>query len=164
MSHIAITSGAQADVVDPTAVSDRPAVSRPDAKDAAFLGLSRQTRVLSLLLAVVVMSLADLGMTLTHLTTIGMLEANPIARWIMQLQSPTLLVLWKLATLGVAGAILLKARRLACGEIAAWICTAILLWLMIRWSVYLDHIALLGSADLHAIAEGRLHTFVAVRP
>jgi hypothetical protein len=110
------------------------------------------------------MSLADLVMTLTHLTTIGMLEANPIARWIMQMQSPSLLVLWKVGTLGVAVAILLRARRLTCGEIAAWICAAVLLWLMVRWSVYLDHIDLLASADLRMVAEDSLTTFVAVDP
>jgi len=154
MSQVAISPRTEAEVIEPAGPG--PA--------AMFLGLSRETRVLSLILAIAVMSLADLGMTLTHLTTIGMLEANPIARWIMQMQSPALLILWKLGTLGIASAILLKARRLTCGEVAAWICAAVLLWLMVRWSVYLDHIALIGSADLHMIAEGRLHTFVAVHP
>ena len=156
MSQVAIAPPAEDEAISST--GPRRVAS------AMFLGLSRETRVLSLLLAIAVMSLADLGMTLTHLTTIGMLEANPIARWIMEMQSPTLLVLWKLGTLGIASAILLKARRLTCGEVAAWICAAVLLWLMVRWSIYLDHIALLGSADLHAIADGRLHTFVAVHP
>jgi hypothetical protein len=158
MSDMAIAAG------DVQLAQGVEATEPKPAKSAVILGLSRETRVVSLILAVCAMSLADLVMTLTHLTTIGMLEANPIARWIMQMQSPSLLVLWKVGTLGVAVAILLRARRLTCGEIAAWICAAVLLWLMVRWSVYLDHIDLLASADLRMVAEDSLTTFVAVDP
>jgi hypothetical protein len=35
---------------------------------------------------------------------------------------------------------------------------------MVRWSVYLDHIDLLASADLRMVAEDSLTTFVAVDP
>lgn len=93
------------------------------------------------------MSLADLAMTLTHASTIGFAEANPIARALMDTGSATPVTLWKLGSLVVAFGILFYLRRTRIAELAAWLVVAILGWLMLRWSVYNDHVQLL-SAEL----------------
>ena len=43
----------------------------------------RSRRVILLIVGIVVLSLADLIVTLWHLTSVGMAEANPIAAWII---------------------------------------------------------------------------------
>src|SRR6266478_4968970 len=63
----------------------------------------RSCRVIALLVAVVLMSLGDLHITLTYLTSVGMSEGNPLARWVMGYNNPGLLVAWKLAPGGAAG-------------------------------------------------------------
>jgi uncharacterized membrane protein YhfC len=96
----------------------------------------RPCRVIALLTAVVLFSLADLYMTLTHLLHFGMLEANPVARKIMQLGSPATLILWKLVTVGIAVGILFWARRRWTAEWAAAFCCFVMIWLTGRWAVY----------------------------
>lgn len=94
-----------------------------------------------LLLAVVVMSLADLYMTLLHMSSFGMLEANPLARHIIERGSPALLVLWKLATIAFAAGILFAARRTRIGEGAAWVCALVMTALMCQWVHYSSHVS-----------------------
>ena len=43
----------------------------------------RSRRVILLIVGIAVLSLADLIVTLWHLTSVGMAEANPIAAWII---------------------------------------------------------------------------------
>ena len=97
----------------------------------------REVRVAALLVAVGAMSLGDLSMTITFLTHGGMIESNPIARAVMLHNSPMLLVLWKMATVGLALGILFYARRRAFAEVAAWICLGAMTWLMLHWSAYI---------------------------
>lgn len=52
----------------------------------------RSRRVISLTALIALLSLADLFMTLTFLRTVGMSEANPVARMVMSYGSPTYLV------------------------------------------------------------------------
>jgi hypothetical protein len=101
----------------------------------------RGRRVAMLLVAILLMSLGDLYMTLTHLTQAGMLEANPLARSIMAYNSPALLALWKLTSVGLAVAILFWARHRGRTEIATWFCFLVLTWLTCRWMVYSDQIS-----------------------
>jgi hypothetical protein len=96
----------------------------------------RPCRVIALLSAVILFSLADLYMTLVHLLHFGMLEANPVARAIMELGSPAALILWKLITVGVAVGILFGARRRWTAEWAAAFCCFVMVWLTGRWAVY----------------------------
>lgn len=44
----------------------------------------RSRRVIVLLAAIIVLSAADLAITLFHLKTMGMMEANPIARFLIE--------------------------------------------------------------------------------
>ncbi len=112
----------------------------------------RPLRVSCLLIAALLMSIADLLMTLTHATTIGFAEANPIARALMGSHTSMPVTVWKLGTLSVAFGILFVLRRTRTGELGAWLCVAILAWLMIQWSSYNEHIQKL-TAEL-ALGSG----------
>lgn len=107
------------------------------------------------------MSLADLAMTLTYMSSVGMLESNPIARAMMQWGGPALLVAWKLLTVGVACTILIAASRRVVGELGAVVGCALLTWLMCHWVAYIDHAHTLTPA-LAALSEGSLHDWVQV--
>lgn len=82
------------------------------------------------------MSIADLVLTLTYLTSVGLIEANPLARAIMRLGSPELLTLWKILSVGLAASILVALRRTRSGEFGAWVCAAVLVWLSGQWVLY----------------------------
>ena len=87
----------------------------------------RATRVLLLLGTALIVSVADLIMTLKFVTSVGMIEANPIARWIMKSGDATSLTIFKMAlTLASLGTIF-YFRRKRCAEIAAWIAFAVML-------------------------------------
>ncbi len=89
-----------------------------------------------LVAGVILMSLADLVLTLTYLTSTGMIEANPVARAIMRLGSPELLTVWKVLSVGVAAVILVGLRRTRAGEFGAWVCAGVLAWLSGQWMLY----------------------------
>ena len=112
----------------------------------------RAWRVVVLTLAIVVMSAVDLYITLLYVRTVGMGEANPLARWMMQHFSSDMLIWWKLFTVALACAILLAARRVRVGEAGAWICCFVLVWLCVRWMTYSDEVNSLTSV-LHTLSE-----------
>ena len=110
-----------------------------------FLALPKQTpgsargrscRVVTLIFTIVLLSMADLYITLLYLHSGGMGEANPVARWIMGHGSPSLLVAWKLGTVAVAVALFYWTRRTRTAELGAWFCVVLLTWLTIRWHAY----------------------------
>ncbi|MBX3393515.1 MAG: hypothetical protein KF787_12800 [Phycisphaeraceae bacterium] len=105
----------------------------------------RSVRVTCLVLACLAMGAADLAMTLTHARMIGFAEANPIARMLMGTGSSGPVTAWKIASMVVASGILLKIRKTRVGELGAWLSVAILLWLMVRWSAYNDHVQTLTA-------------------
>lgn len=96
----------------------------------------RGFRVLMLVATVVVLSLADLHMTLLHATTVGMAEDNPVARVMISQGDPLLLTVWKLGTVGLVGFIFVVARRRRSAEIGAWLCVGMLSFVMLRWIQY----------------------------
>lgn len=96
----------------------------------------RPRRVVVLLAAVLLMSLGDLYMTLTYLLNVGLLEGNPIARAVMVMDRPGLLIGWKVVSLGLGLGILYWARRSRNGELGAWVCFVALSWLTVHWSSY----------------------------
>lgn len=102
----------------------------------ALRRFSREGRILGVLLAIGVMAYADLDMTLAYATNIGMGEGNPVARAVMSAQSPTLVVLFKLACTIFGLAILYRFRQSRISEPAAWIMLLVMGWLMLRWSNY----------------------------
>jgi Domain of unknown function (DUF5658) len=131
-----------------------PAVAQPQARSPFTSKIwQRPSRVIALVVVVVLFSIADLYMTLTHVTSIGMLEGNPLARWIMRNLDPSAVILWKSLTLLIASAILIKLRHKPCGEVAAWICAAILVWLMFRWVGYAENLSMLTPEEMQLVME-----------
>jgi hypothetical protein len=126
-----------------------------------FLALPEQTpraaggrprRVVALILTIVLLSLADLYITLVYLHSGGMGEANPVARWIMGHGSPVLLTLWKFATVGVAVAIFFLTRHTRAAECGAWACVMMLTWLTVRWCAYSDEVQKI-TPNIHYLAD-----------
>lgn len=113
------------------AIQLRTAMLRPGA-----LCPERQLRVLLLLAALVLFSAADLWMTLLHMRSGGMMEANAVVRLVATTGSPMVLVFWKLGC--VAPFVLImysrrhrKAAELAC--LAACVLLGLVTW---RWMGY----------------------------
>lgn len=96
----------------------------------------RSTRVTILLVAVVLMSLADLDMTLSYTRSVGMAESNPIARLVIGTQSVSAVVCFKVLTSAVGVGVLFWLRRWRSAELGAWILLGVMAWLMVRWGVY----------------------------
>jgi len=111
---------------------------------------ARHHRVVALLTAVAILSLADLYMTLTHVMSVGMLEQNPVARMIMAHGSPMGLVVWKSVTVGFAIGVMFWLRRRPSAEIGALFCVGVLTWLTFRWVNYNDQVSHL-TQDLHGL-------------
>ena len=96
----------------------------------------RALRVWLLVATIIVLSVADLYMTLAHLRSAGMGEANPLARIVISYQSPLLLSAWKCACVALASLILILARFRRSGEAACWLCCLVLTALTIHWMRY----------------------------
>lgn len=90
-------------------------------------------RVMLLIAAITLMGLADLFCTLTYMTTIGLPEANPIARWLARFGTTETIVGFKLLTMALSCWCLYVGRADRRMEVCAWACAAILLGLSIHW-------------------------------
>lgn len=112
----------------------------------------RACRVWMLLAGVALISVADLIMTLTYATSVGMMEMNPIAHAIMSTGSVWLVVLWKFATAGLGIAILSRFRRHRAAEIASWLCFAGMIMLLVHWMSF--NAQIVGYADEIASLSG----------
>lgn len=119
----------------------------------------RAMRVWMLMLAIVLMSVADLYMTLAHLNSVGMGEANPIARWVISYGSPWLLVVWKFGCIGLACLIFTIARYRRSSEIACWACIGILTALILHWMSYSAEASDL-TPQMNIIASGEASNWV----
>jgi Na+/proline symporter len=120
----------------------------------AFTPEGRGARVVILLGATGIMCLGDLAMTLMYITSIGMSESNPIARAVMEHNSPAFVVVWKLATMGLGLGILFWARRTRVAEVATWVCFLVMAALCVHWlgftgtvSAFSTEYAALAAAD-----------------
>jgi hypothetical protein len=117
-------------------------------------GRGRSRRVTVLLVGILVLSIADLVITLTHLTTIGMMEANPIAAALIRAtDSSWLLGIFKTITVGVSLSVLFCLRRHIQAEIAAWLGVLILSGVALMWHSYTEEV--IGSPDL-VLAQGQV--------
>jgi hypothetical protein len=97
----------------------------------------RVRRVIVLLGAIVVLSLADLIVTLGHLKSTGMIEANPIAAYLIRVtHSPWVLAEYKCLTVGICVTLLYRLRRRAWGEVGAWCAVGILTVMALLWHTY----------------------------
>ncbi|MBK7403295.1 MAG: hypothetical protein IPJ41_01345 [Phycisphaerales bacterium] len=106
----------------------------------------RSLRVAGLVGIVLVLSLVDLLLTLIYATQIGLIEDNPLARAIMHLGGPWLVIAWKVLTVGFAAGVLIRFRRRGVAEIAAVVCAAVMTWLTVHWFAYIDTSAQLTAA------------------
>lgn len=102
----------------------------------ATLRASRHIRVVALIAAVIAMSMGDLYMTMAYLRTVGMDEANPLARLVISYGCPGALAAWKVLTLTLGMFILFRLRRTRGGELGAWCCFSMLLALTLHWADY----------------------------
>ncbi len=98
----------------------------------------RSNRVMFLSIAIIVMSLADLYLTLLFVTKTGMNEINPLARAMMEYQSPAILAFWKLGTITISIGILMFIRKQRSAEFGAWIGCIVLGLLMAHWMNYIE--------------------------
>lgn len=102
-----------------------------------FPDLARSRRVLVLILGVIALSIADLMVTLTHLRTIGMVEANPIAAYLIRTTGSALsLASFKALTVGICVVLLFHLRTRVQGEVAAWLAVLILAGMSLIWHKY----------------------------
>ncbi|MEO1130731.1 MAG: DUF5658 family protein, partial [Planctomycetota bacterium] len=113
--------------------------------------LAAARRVQLVIVAVLLMGFADLACTVIYMTHIGLLEANPLARFMIELGGLRQLVLFKLATMVVSSGCLYLARFHRTAEPMAWTCAAILLLLTIHWVNYNERIPSL-TREINIIA------------
>jgi hypothetical protein len=106
-----------------------------------FSQAARARRVTILLIATALLCLGDLALTMTYVTSMGMVESNPIARAVMTDHSPSFVVLWKLASMALGLGILFYARRTKGAEIAAWLCFLVMGALTIHWFCFAATVA-----------------------
>lgn len=118
----------------PDVVSDPSlALGRPS------LLLTRPARVFYLVLVAWLMGLADLAITMTYLTSVGMYEGNPVARFVIGLGSPAIVVAFKVGTMLVTSWIVLAQRRRWQAEMVAWIAAVVLGLLTVHWLNYIAY-------------------------
>jgi len=110
----------------------------------------RGLRVIALCVVILIISIADLELTLRFLTSGGMSEANPLARYIMGFDCQWLLGAWKVMLTSVACGTLLGLRTRLTAELGAWLCAAVMVWLAIRWGSYADYAGLAAEHMLSA--------------
>jgi hypothetical protein len=110
---------------------------------APAAGHSRRIRRMHLLLiGIVILSVLDLLLTLDHLRTNGLLEANPLVVALVEsTQSVWVLVLYKSVSVGICVGVLFSLRRHRSGEIGAWCGLAVLVGLSVLWNVYEREVA-----------------------
>ena len=118
-------------------------------------GGGRSRRVMALLGAVVLLSLGDLLVTLAYLKSVGLMEANPIAVYLIEsTQSAWVLACFKGLTVGFCATVLFCLRRHREGEIGAWCAAAILVFTALQWHQYAqsvdgpEAVRLAGASDL----------------
>ena len=112
----------------------------------------RAERVTWLLAGVVGLSMADLFLTISYLTSVGMSEGNPIAVWLLHTtDSVWPLVLYKLATVTVCVSLLYTNRLKRQSELASWCALLILAALAVWWNQYSHYQPLLPPSENHIV-------------
>ena len=99
--------------------------------------MGRSRRVLALIVAIIMLSTIDLLITLFHLQSIGMLEVNPLAAYLIRTTgSAWALAAFKALTIAVCVTLLYCSRLDIRGEIASWLAMVILVWVLVMWHFY----------------------------
>ncbi len=113
----------------------------------------RSRRVILLIVGIVVLSIGDLGVTLLHLKSSGMMEANPVAAWIIaHTGSGVLLTAYKALTVAICTGLLFRLRRHVEGEIGAWCALLILAAVSFQWYQYTREIGF--ASDIELVRHG----------
>lgn len=97
---------------------------------------ARLRRIYLAMLAIGLMAAADLIFTLTYMRTSGMIEANPLARFMIFIGDAPQLIMFKIFTTALSCGALYLAREHRRAEPAAWVCAAMLLALIVHWNNY----------------------------
>lgn len=113
---------------------------------------SRGPRVCALVGVIVVLSSADLYLTLLYLRSVGMGEANPLVHLILEHCSVEALAAWKILTVLFASAILIRLRKVRCAEVGAWACALGLCVLTVHWYRYSGEVTQLTPV-IHKMAS-----------
>lgn len=101
----------------------------------------RARRVVLLIAGIMLLSLADLVITITHLQSLGMVEANPIAAYLIRTTgSPIVLTAYKTLTVAICVAVLYRLRRHHLGELGAWLSVLILGGMCLVWHDYTERL------------------------
>lgn len=101
---------------------------------------ARARRVSLLSVAIVLMAYSDLSHTLTYARAVGMIELNPLARFVMQEGGVAGLTIYKALSVTICVGILLSLRHKRQAEVCAWACSGAMLVLMLHWMNYNAHI------------------------
>lgn len=101
-----------------------------------FLRVSRPRRVLALSSLVVAIGLTDLCCTLAYLRGPGMVELNPLARFLIEHGGAVSLGSFKILSLLICVGLLVRLRAKRQAECAAWVCVAVMVALTIHWAKY----------------------------
>ncbi|GAB4548050.1 MAG: hypothetical protein Tsb0013_08340 [Phycisphaerales bacterium] len=100
----------------------------------------RPTRVGLLIIACVLMGLTDLACTLAYVGGIGMVELNPLARYVIEHGGASWLIAFKLVTMLVTGLCVYLSRHHRMGEQCAWLSFLLLMALTLHWVRYNEEI------------------------
>lgn len=115
----------------------------------------RSERVTWLLGGVIFLSLADLLLTISYLTSVGMSEGNPIALWLLQTTNSVWpLALYKGMTVAVCVTLLYRTRHKRQSELASWCAMLILVTLSVWWNQYSRYQSFLPVAEDHIVMIG----------
>ena len=113
-----------------------PIVNRMESDRPAAV-CRRSRRVMVLLAAILVLSAADLVITVAFAKAGGMMEVNPIAVYLVNLtQSPWALAAFKAVSVFTCIALLYRLRRYTVSEVGAWCAVAILAAMCVMWHSY----------------------------
>lgn len=101
------------------------------------------------------MNAADLICTTSYLTSVGMVEANPIARLMIEIGGIRQLVMFKIFTMVLSCGCIFLIRQRRGAEFAAWLCTGVLFALMLHWHQYNELMGTIGPqlSAMHAHAS-----------
>lgn len=99
--------------------------------------LRRQKRVTAILFVVIFIGFADMILTIHLMSTTGMLEMNPLARWLAKTDLSNL-TMFKCFTVLFNAGLLWALRRRFSAELGAWITLLVLIGLAVQWTMYLS--------------------------
>lgn len=105
------------------------------------LPAARSQRVILLVLATALMCLGDLAMTMDHARTIGLFEANPLAREVLRSHSPEVLLAFKGGSILLGCSLLCYLRKTRIAELGSWAALAAMTLLCLHWNGYSQGLA-----------------------